>query len=99
MKRVSFQGTAMTATQRARRAAQAPHPTTDWDGLRAQLNARQMVGPPCPLHLREFAQPDREAERFWRMAENMKRYGYTEISETGTPFVGCAFGYHMEQSA
>lgn len=95
MRTVSFQGTAVTPAQRARRAAQKPYPTVDWDGLRATLKSREFVGPKAPVVIPDEVKDD----WYWNLVSNFKRYGYIEIHQTGTPFVGSAFGYHEELTA
>lgn len=98
MRTVSFQGTQLSAGQRRRLQVERSivanaYAPVDWDGLRQSVNARVFVGPPAPIAIRPEFQPDRQAERFWRMAADFKRYGHTDLSETGTPYVGDAFGY------
>ncbi|MNG40980.1 hypothetical protein D3C84_1298600 [compost metagenome] len=51
------------------------------------------VGPPAPIATRKEFQPDRQAERYWRLVADFKRYAYPEFSETGTPYLGDVFGY------
>jgi hypothetical protein len=97
MRTVSFQGTQLSAGQRRRlqveRSIVANHyAPVDWDAFRDQVNSRMFVGPPAPIEIRPEFQPDRQAERFWRLAAEFKRYGYSEINQCGTPFVGDAFG-------
>lgn len=101
MRTVSYQGTQLSAGQRHRlqveRSMVASHyMPVDWEGLRANLNARVFVGPPAPVAVCKEFQPDRQAERYWRLVADFKRYAYTELSEIGTPFVGDAFGYQSE---
>lgn len=97
MKRVSFQGVQISAAQRRRldqeRAISGNYAQVNWDDIRAQVNGRVFVGPELPLSMRAEFQPDKESERFWRMAADFKRYGYTETQHDGTPYVGDAFGY------
>lgn len=101
MRTFSHQGTQLSAGQRRRlqveRSIVANHyGAVDWDALRSSVNARVFVGPPAPLAIRPEFQPDRQAERYWRLVADFKRYAYTDFSETGTPFVGDAFGYSQE---
>ena len=95
MRTVSFQGTAVTPAQRARRAAQKPYASVDWNALRETLKSREFVGPKSPAVIPE----DVKDERYWKLVANFKRYGYIEIQQSGTPFVGSAFGYHEELTA
>lgn len=101
MRTVSHQGTQLSAGQRRRlqveRSMVANHyAAVDWSGFRADLSARMFVGPPAPIATRKELQPDRQAERYWRLVADFKRYACTELSELGTPFVGDAFGYSQE---
>lgn len=102
MRTVSFQGTQLSAGQRRRLQVERSivanaYAPVDWDALRQSVNARVFVGPPAPIAVRKEFQPDRQAERYWRMVADFKRYAYTELSEIGTPFVGDAFGYQLTE--
>jgi hypothetical protein len=92
MRTVSFQGTALSSNQRARVAAQKPYATVDWDSLRETLKSREFVGPKAPVVIPDEVKDD----WYWKLAANFKRYGYIEIQQSGTPFVGSAFGYERE---
>ncbi len=102
MRTVSHQGTQLSAGQRRRlqveRSIVANHyAPVDWDAFRDQVNSRMFVGPPAPLSTRKEFQPDRQAERYWRLVSDFKRYAYSELSESGTPFFGDVFGYQLTE--
>lgn len=99
MNRVQLQGRAATLRdqQRAVTARSSCYGVVDFNTLRVTLNARVFVGPALPLHMRAEFKPDVVAERsrvrHWQLVAEFERYGYPELKQRGTPYVGDAFGY------
>jgi hypothetical protein len=99
MNRLKLSGNAPTLRdqQRAVTSRANNYGTVDFETLRSTLKGREFVGPPMPITLRADFQPDQKAERssrlYWQMVADMRRFGHCEFSETGTPFVGDAFGF------
>jgi hypothetical protein len=94
MERIQLQGRAPTIRdqQRAFRAARVATQSADADQLRADLNARQFVGPATPVRLRREFSDEAESARYWRLVDDLKRWGWCELNESGTPWLGDAFG-------
>lgn len=99
MRKVSLQGRAPTLRdqQRAATARTTSYGGVDFTTLRDTLNAREFVGPPLPLRMRDDFKPDvvedRARIRHWKLVAEFNRYGYCEFKQHGTPFVGDAFGF------
>lgn len=99
MNRRKLSGIAPTLRDQQRAVTSRAHNygAVDFETLRSTLKAREFVGPPMPITLRSDFQPDQKAERssrlYWQMVADMRRFEYCELSQTGTPFVGDAFGF------
>ncbi|GEM_PF-1628416 len=79
---VSFQGTALSASQR--RSLQ----------LRQQVQASMKAAPSILQELDEIDRTiDWEARRYWNLVADFNRYGQLEYRQKGTPWVGDTFGH------
>lgn len=99
MKVRKLQGRAPTLREQQRESFARPntYAPVDFQSLRDDLAARMFVGPQQPIEQRAQFQPDvvsdRATARHWQLVADFKRYGYCELNQTGTPYVGDAFGY------
>lgn len=94
-----LQGRAPTLRDQQRTSFARPsnYGTVDFESLRDELKSRMFVGPQQPIQQRAEFQPDvvsdRANARHWQLVAEFQRYGYCELNQHGTPFVGDAFGY------
>ena len=79
MRSVTFQGTALSASQKNAQA------------MRNRLTVQQARSP--LLDVPTITASDWELRQFWNMVSDFKRYGYCEFQQASAPFVGEAFGY------
>lgn len=90
MKRISFQGTQLSASQRRRLELErsmrpGAYAQADWEALNERFPV--LVGPPAPRAVLT-AQQDHKA--YWAMVDSFEKYGrlVSEESFTGAPFCG-----------
>lgn len=79
MRTATFQGTALSASQKNAQA------------MRNRLTAQQVRSP--LLDVPTITPSDWELRQYWNMVSDFKRYGYCEYQHASAPFVGEAFGY------
>lgn len=91
MNRVKLQGRVPTARDQMRAATARKVALADLD---SSVFGGEFFGPPTPRHILISRLPaDWESSRHWRVADELKRYGVTEHSNSSAPYLGDVFGY------